>query len=436
MDIDQEKPSSQETELEIPQAASPSSLSSRPQRDSPPPFQLSMASRFTRTPRLTDADARDSRLSLPTHVNTPPQRQPSSLSISGMRPPQRAETLPVSTDRDGIAMVSAQRCTELLKSSPHDTLLLDIRPFPQYSTSRIKGSLNLCIPTTLLKRPSFNLRKLEETFTSANEKQSFSQWKTSSRIIVSDASTTQLKDATPLINVLKKFISEGWKGEPMILRGGIAEISRTFPDHVEYPSKEQQPAPTDSKQSLSIDLSLPAVAPVIGGCAMPTVSTSTNPFFGNIRQNMDLIGGVGQFSVTLPPNMDDSARETLPDWLLKACDTKDNGKAISDKFLDIEKGEQRRMQEALSGNVSYNTPAADASNKPIRISGIEKGTKNRYNNIYPYDHSRVKLHSVTAGSCDYVNASHIKATRSNKRYIATQAPMPSTFDVSDVHSFD
>ncbi|KAK2760356.1 hypothetical protein FQN54_002426 [Arachnomyces sp. PD_36] len=424
MDIDQTKPQFPEKQSDTPVAGSPLA---RPQRESPPPFQLSMSSsRFLRTPQVTE-ESRDARLSLPTHVSTPLPRQPSSLSVSGFRAPQRAETLPAAVDPDGITTVSAQRCFEFLKSSPHETLLLDIRPFPQFSASRIKGSLNLCIPTTLLKRPSFNLRKLEETFTSAPEKELFCRWKSSSRIIVSDAATTQMKDATPLINVLKKFICEGWKGEPLILRGGFSEYSRVFPDEVEYPSKQQQPASTNSKQPLSIDLSLPSVAPVVGGCAMPTVS-STNPFFGNIRQNMDLIGGVGQFSVTLPPNMTDSTRAGLPRWLLKACDARDNGKEISDKFLAIEKGEQHRMQEALSGKVTYSSPGPNAPNKPIRIAGIEKGAKNRYNNIYPYDHTRVRLHSVVAGSCDYVNASHIKASRSNKRYIATQAPMPSTFN--------
>lgn len=435
MDLDQKKPPYHEKGSEGPSTSSPSLPLCRPQRESAPPFPPpSTTPLLVRTPQMTDADARDSRLSLPNHVSTPSARQPSSFSISGVRAPQRAETLPAKVDKDGISMVSAQHCMEVIKSSPDDTLLLDIRPFPQFSSSKIKGSLNLCVPTTLLKRPSFNLQKLEDTFTSPTEKQLFSQWKTSSRIIVSDACTTQLKDATPLINVLKKFICGGWKGEPLILRGGFSEFSRTFPDQVDHPPKQQQAVSKNSKQPLTIDLSLPSVAPVVGGCAMPTVST-TNPFFGNIRQNMDLIGGVGQVTVTLPQNMSESAREALPNWLLRACDAKDRGKGISDKFLEIEKGEQGRMQVALSENVTYGFTAPDTPNIPIRIAGIEKGSKNRYNNIYPYDHSRVRLHSVDAGSCDYVNASHIKAAHSNKRYVATQAPMPSTFNVSYARCF-
>jgi protein tyrosine phosphatase len=98
--------------------------------------------------------------------------------------------------------------------------------------------------------------------------------------------------------------------------------------------------------------------------------------------------------------------------------------------LQIEKREQKRMQEALSGKVIYGTPTGlGGVSKQIQIAGIEKGSKNRYNNIWPYEHSRVKLQGVDEGSCDYVNANHVQAAYSNKRYIATQGPIPATFKV-------
>jgi protein-tyrosine phosphatase len=89
------------------------------------------------------------------------------------------------------------------------------------------------------------------------------------------------------------------------------------------------------------------------------------------------------------------------------------------------------MQEALSGKVVYGTPGGQKDvTKNIQIAGIEKGSKNRYNNIWPYEHSRVKLEGCEDGSCDYINANHIQAAYSNKRYIATQGPIPATFQVS------
>jgi len=40
----------------------------------------------------------------------------------------------------------------------------------------------------------------------------------------------------------------------------------------------------------------------------------------------------------------------------------------------------------------------------------------------------VRLQGVSTSGCDYFNASHIKASRSNKSYISTQAPIPATFN--------
>ena len=89
------------------------------------------------------------------------------------------------------------------------------------------------------------------------------------------------------------------------------------------------------------------------------------------------------------------------------------------------------LQEALSGKVIYGTPSTGPNPaKSISIAGIEKGSKNRYNSIWPYEHSRVKLQGVSPGGCDYVNANHIQPSFSNKRYIATQGPLPATFNVS------
>lgn len=66
---------------------------------------------------------------------------------------------------------------------------------------------------------------------------------------------------------------------------------------------------------------------------------------------------------------------------------------------------------------------------PFSISaGMEKGTKNRYNNIWPYDHTRVKINDCKEGDCDYVNASFVQAEGCDKRYIATQGPLPATYE--------
>jgi tyrosine-protein phosphatase 2/3 len=364
-------------------------------------------------------DHHNARLSLPgNHLHTPPPDP-------DRKPATRAETLPDVLPKTGPNMVSSQHFVTLLQSLPENVLLLDIRVAPQYTVSRIRGALNLCIPTTLMKRPSFNTQKLRDTFASDSDRETFSRWRQCSFIAVYDANSNSMKDAQNPVNVLKKFSAEGWNGQGIILKGGFIEVSKSHPSMIERGSNN--PAADIVKSPLSISAPAQAVAPVAGGCPMPTSKTAMNPFFNNIRQNMDLLDGVGQLPVAHPAEMTVLSENALPEWIKKAVAEKNNGKLISDAFLAIERAEQKRMQDALNCTVSYGSPHMEKPGK-IQVAGVEKGAKNRYNNIFPYDHSRVLLQDIAAGDCDYINANHIKAAYSNKRYIATQAPIPATFN--------
>lgn len=325
----------------------------------------------------------------------------------------RADTLPTTLKSGGPAMITPQAAMELLKDiSPDKILLLDLRVSPQFVQSRIISAINLCIPTTLLKRPSFNVQKLTETFTDAAEREKFSSWKQMSHILVYDAHSSNLNDATSSVNTLKKFTNEGWKGQSNIIQGGFREFSKQFSKLV------------DKRSSLSLDSTMP----VAGGCPMPATRSAANPFFGNIRQNMDLVDGVGQIAIHQPGIMTEKIMAELPAWIRKITADEDKGKIVAGRFLKIEQAEQQRMQKALSTNVFYGSPVVGTPSA-IQISGIEKGAKNRYKDILPFDHSRVRLQNVPVGGCDYINASHIKAAWSHRRYIASQAPVPTTFEV-------
>ncbi|XP_039991340.1 receptor-type tyrosine-protein phosphatase H-like [Xiphias gladius] len=57
----------------------------------------------------------------------------------------------------------------------------------------------------------------------------------------------------------------------------------------------------------------------------------------------------------------------------------------------------------------------------------ENKAKNRFNNVLPYDWCRVKLNTSNLnGTSDYINASYMPGYNSNREYIATQGPLPST----------
>ncbi|KAM0720478.1 hypothetical protein Q7P37_004614 [Cladosporium fusiforme] len=347
-------------------------------------------------------------------------------------PKNRAETLPIKSDSETQLMTTAQHVVNLLSAADEQVLILDLRVSTQYAQSHVQDALNLCIPTTLLKRPSFNVEKLAETFKDEEQRARFCSWRSSKYIVVYDNSSAQLKDATTCMNTIKKFQAEGYEGTPYIIKGGMAEFSKRFPSHVEAGVDSQKV----SNATTANGADGPRVAPVIGGCPMPSTDKPANPFFGNIRQNMDLIGGVGQLPIKHPGRATQNTEQRgFPTWLKQASDEKDQGKTVSKRFEQIEKREKKRMEDALSGQVTFtDTPpkeqdvASTTPSKGVQIAGLEKGNKNRYNNIWPFEHSRVKLEGVPRHDCDYFNANHIKASLSHKRYISTQAPIPATFN--------
>ncbi|MCJ1281279.1 hypothetical protein MMC26_000597 [Xylographa opegraphella] len=369
--------------------------------------------------QISHVDDRHPRLSLPQNKLDPPS--PSDKHHHG-----RADTLPSSFKADGPTMISSQNLADLLDgTASQNILLLDLRVSPQFMQSRIAGAMNLCIPTTLLKRASYNVQRLADTFTQEVEKAKFSQWREVSYIVLYDANSAQLKDATSSVNTLKKFTQEGWHGASYVVRGGFSDFAKKYPNLIDKSAANG--AENSGKTNLSIDSKMAGSMPVAGGCPMPTSKTAANPFFGNIRQNMDLIGGVGQMAIKHPAALTDRLKEELPKWLREAADDHDQGKVVADRFLKIEKAEQQRMQKALSTHVSYGSPTVRSPDS-VQVAGIEKGTKNRYKDMLPYDHSRVRLQNVPFGGCDYINASHVKAAWSHRHYIATQAPIPATFE--------
>ncbi|KAF1826068.1 phosphotyrosine-specific Ptp2-like protein [Dissoconium aciculare CBS 342.82] len=329
----------------------------------------------------------------------------------------RAATLPSANDSAAELFVAPERLVNLMSARHEQILLLDLRVSTQYASAHISSALNLCIPTTLLKRPAFGVKKLAETFRDEEQRQRFESWAKSNSIVVYDASSSSLKDATTCVNTIKKFRSEGYEGNLYIMKGGFSAFSQRFPSYIETGTRLQEGVESDG----------PEVAPVVGGCPMPSTDAPANPFFGNIRQNMDLIGGVGQIALQHPSKATNHEEEKYPAWLKVASEDQDKGLNVSNKFEQIERREKKRMEDALSGKVSYETGGSEASDL-VQIAGLEKGSKNRYNNIWPFEHSRVKIRGVPSHGCDYFNASHIKASHSNKRYISTQAPVPTTFN--------
>lgn len=397
---------------------SESSIQSSPHITNMPPCETTPGQMETSTPTPTPTqppifprqEAADSRLSLNLPRVDPPSPQMSDLS--------RAATLPPKLDASLPGMVSGEELKNLIETAGLEKLLLlDIRSSQSFAQSRIQGALNLCIPTTLLKRATFNIQKLQQTFQGNVDSTQFSKWREMEWIIVYDAHASDKRDAVTAQNMIKKFTNEGYHGKTAILRGGFSTFQTSFPTLVDKRSTSQS---LTGQNCTSTKNGSNNLAPVIGGVSLPTLENDQNPFFSNIRQNMELADGVGQFEITRPQDLESPL---LPSWIRSASSEADHGKEVSNKFLNIELDEQSRMRTAYA---AFNPN--QKSDCKFQLSGVEKGTKNRYKDILPFEHARVRLQCSNDGFCDYVNASHLSASRSNKRYIATQGPLPATFE--------
>ncbi|KAI0638772.1 hypothetical protein C8Q77DRAFT_1151802 [Trametes polyzona] len=153
-------------------------------------------------------------------------------------------------------------------------------------------------------------------------------------------------------------------------------------------------------------------------------------------------------------------------------DADDLTRALENQFYNIELGEQKRLLGVMerhsmesgkviqegggvrgvlgtvpAGKAAEGKPSVGASavsqpdsqtaavvgeeavsSFPYSITaGLEKGAKNRYRNIWPFEHARVRLRKTRPDDDDYMNASYVQPLGTTKRYIATQGPLPATF---------
>lgn len=239
---------------------------------------------------------------------------------------------------------------------------------------------------------------------------------------------------------------------------------------------------------LSIGARPIAVSP--NGSISPAIKLQpANPFFDNIRQNLELShGGITErIPLALGPEVVHRAAE-LPSFLsdLVRMSDKECSDRLADQFFRIELGEQKRLQavmdfhskgsgatwaekaghdpeahcrhswlEERAADVAEverlaawgaGTNAVRDNDFPFSITaGVERGSKNRYvlrllphervmshqvlryKNIWPYDFSRVRLTSLCDDESDYINASFVYPRGTARRYIATQGPLDATY---------
>ncbi|XP_067605100.1 receptor-type tyrosine-protein phosphatase eta isoform X2 [Pseudorca crassidens] len=121
-------------------------------------------------------------------------------------------------------------------------------------------------------------------------------------------------------------------------------------------------------------------------------------------------------------------------WRKKRKDAKNNDVSFSQiksKLIKVENFEAYFKKQQADSNCGFAEEYED-----LKLVGIslpkyaaelaENRGKNRYNNVLPYDISRVKLSVHAHSTDDYINANYMPGYHSKREFIATQGPLPNT----------
>lgn len=405
----------------------------------------------------------------------------------------RSPSLPINALSAGLDLppdihgMAAEELTLLLEDSPLTTLVVDIRPFAQYNSAHVTGAVNVCIPSTLLKRPAFGLSRFGECMLPVQRSalDNLGRYKT---IVLYDQATLNVASSqySAIMFTLLKF-HKGAKGKVSFLKGGFAVFESTQSQFVDktpvavdddfnngavvssdndvtlsnlrntdsanlashsYSNSQPHNLKLKSSQTFSFP-------PVLTGFSLPASATKDGPmkpFASSVNHFMnhdDLIEGASPIDLPRDLSMDEVSGY-FPHWLQAVIDPVNGPRTIARRFYDIEQSEKIRLQGAFNrGLRSEQSPVQDTTGTQDEIkysffAGVELGSKNRYHNIFPYDHTRVKLPGVGAApdqklslvelqepdlnpTSDYFNASYITTQDVALRYIATQGPLPDTF---------
>ncbi len=197
-------------------------------------------------------------------------------------------------------------------SAAADTLILDIRPSTAFCAGHVLGAVNICAPSTLLKRKAVTVQRIEDTLLVAQgaERSKFLRWRVGAaadaptststppeedalplqRIIAMDLDTERLGDSGSasaggggpcLAGLLQKFQDAGFKGELCWLSGGFSRFSHEHRGGGGGPSFIEASQPQADKASDSRRAS----APFFGGGFGLSEFKLAHPFGGQQRHN-------------------------------------------------------------------------------------------------------------------------------------------------------
>jgi hypothetical protein len=327
------------------------------------------------------------------------------------------------------------------------SLILDIRTIILYASSRLPGAIHLSVPSTLLKRPNFSLKNVEDTIAAVADRSKLNSWRGVESIVVYDTDTQILQSKSNLFGLLRKFDAEGFKGVLGFVQGGFSAIwkwdrsildlhpiapptnasSSTgyIPAYTSAPAASSMHARSESLlrasdlpisafqqgplpahlATLSIfnpSMTMTIVASTANASNRPVHSalpinrdgfpapapTSSlqipfNPFYDNIRQNTELSSGITE---RIPLNLSAyllSRKDELPYQWLKDIASDETGESLAMQFYRIELGEQRRLMGVMDHH------SRESMSAPVTIEHGYGGRAGKQVDPFPF--------SITAG---------------------------------------
>ncbi|KAI3617747.1 hypothetical protein CBS9595_003656 [Malassezia furfur] len=393
-------------------------------------------------------------------------------ALAARRPQSRSPSPNIPELASGrIQSLTAADLVERLQAED-PVLVVDIRPATAFARGHISDSVNLCAPSTLLKRKEFTLERLEtQMLDPGAERERFAAWRTHAAnawVIVLDTdavSATSMGRSTSggggpcLVGLLCKFAQEEYPGHLCWLHGGFSAFqalveAKPYIVRDEVQAVRAQSLPVSPEIVRPRGLSLEAFR--LPTCDAQAPAQAANPFFDNIRQNLELSCGITDVVPLEPGELSDAQKARLPAFLqsLLALPSKKRAEHLAELFFRIEKSEQERLQGVMRRH-SHNDTRIDTAQLSTRAAhpqtpterevpqdggfplsitaALERGMDNRYRNLWTFEHSRVKLsHPLDPNDpgSNYVNASFVNPLRhrgSHRVSIATQAPLPVTF---------
>ncbi|CAN3354900.1 hypothetical protein DICA4_B09164 [Diutina catenulata] len=333
-------------------------------------------------------------------------------------------------------------------------VIIDTRPYNNYQQFHMRSAINICIPTTLLKRNSMTVHSLLNivNFPPSYKQMLIEQLNDKNpqqkiKILFYDSSSTDKVITFSLFQTVEKFLCFERCFEVSLLNGGFDKVTKVL--GLTQPTPEEPMILPDifSPAELSaVSAKTPVTGECLSGFVLPSATDPHTQFVNEMKKNF-LVTDTSNYhhKFALPAGIDSTSELTdIPPWLASNVTSKSDKEIIAvlnSKFVKIETIETVRLKSLIEAKprTYHNSPVCTPSGlcpdcdqiKYELPRGIELGYKNRYKNIWPYEHSRVKLGCESCcDSDDYFNANFINVKSviptSQCRYIATQNPLDTT----------